>query len=85
MEVTEYKPVSSSTVVSRFGPFTLQARTTFAPMAPASTRLQLVIDTHARGVMGLLLPLLKGTFRKTMLRSLRSIKKQVEATASPMT
>jgi hypothetical protein len=51
MEVTEYVPVSSSTVVSRFGPFTLRARTTFAPVAPASTRLQLVIDTHARGVI----------------------------------
>ena len=85
MEVTEYQPVSSSTVVSRFGPFTLEARTTFAPVAPASTRLLLVIDTQARGVMGLLLPLLKRTFRKTMVRSLRVIKEQVEATASPTT
>ena len=83
--MTEYEPVTSSTVVSRFGPFTLQARTTFAPVAPASTRVQLVIDTHARGVSGLLLPLLKGTFRKKMVRSLRRIKEQVEATASPMT
>jgi hypothetical protein len=63
MEVTEYEPVSSSTVVSRFGPFTLRARTTFAPVGPASTRLQLIIDTHAQGVMGLLLALLKGTFQ----------------------
>jgi Polyketide cyclase / dehydrase and lipid transport len=85
MEVTEYEPVSSVTVVSRFGPFTLQARTTFAPVAPASTSLQLVIDTHARGVMGLVLPLMKGTFRKTMARSLRMIKELVEATASPTT
>jgi hypothetical protein len=85
MEVTEYQPVSSSTVVSRFGPFTLEARTTFAPVAPASTRLLLVIDTQARGVMGLLLPLLKRTFRKTMVRSLRVIKEQVEATPSPTT
>jgi hypothetical protein len=85
MEVTEYQPVSSSTVVSRFGPFTLEARTTFAPVAPASTRLRLVIDAQARGVMGLLLPLLRGTFRKTMGRSLRVIKEQVEATASPTT
>jgi Polyketide cyclase / dehydrase and lipid transport len=53
MEVTEYEPVGSSTVVSRFDPFTLQARTTFAPVAPASTRLQLVMDTHARGGHGL--------------------------------
>jgi signal recognition particle receptor subunit beta len=85
MEVTEYEPVSSSTVVSRFGPFTLRARTTFAPVAPGSTRLELVIDTQARGVMGLLLPLLKRTFRKTMASSLRTIKQQVEATPSPTT
>ena len=85
MEVTEYEPVSSFTEVSRFGPFTLHARATLAPVAPASTRLELVIDTHARGVMGLLLPLMRGTFRKTMARSLRSIKQHVEATASPTT
>jgi Polyketide cyclase / dehydrase and lipid transport len=85
MEVTEYEPVSSFTEVSRFGPFTLHARATLAPVAPASTRLELVIDTQARGVMGLLLPLMRGRFRKTMARSLRIIKEQVEATASPMT
>jgi Polyketide cyclase / dehydrase and lipid transport len=85
MEVTEYEPVSSFTEVSRFGPFTLHARATFEPVAPASTGLELVIDTHARGVMRLLLPLMKGTFRKTMARSLRVIKEQVEATPSPMT
>jgi Polyketide cyclase / dehydrase and lipid transport len=75
MEVTEYQPVSSSMVVSRFGPFTLRARTSFAPVAPASTRLRLVIDTQARGVMGL--PLLRWTFRRTMVRSLRVIKEQM--------
>jgi Polyketide cyclase / dehydrase and lipid transport len=85
MEVTEYQPVSSSTVVSRFGPFTLRARAAFAPVAPARTRLQLVIDTRARGFIGLLLPMMKGGFRKTMLRSLRQIKEQLEATASPTT
>jgi Polyketide cyclase / dehydrase and lipid transport len=85
MEVTEYQPVSSFTEVSRFGPFTLHARATFEPVAPASTRLELVIDTHARGAIRLLLPLMKGTFRKTMARSLRSIKEQVEGTASPTT
>jgi Polyketide cyclase / dehydrase and lipid transport len=85
MEVTEYQPVSRFTEVSQFGPFTLHARARLAPVAPASTRLELVIDTHARGVMGLLLPLMRGTFRKTMARSLRVIKEQVEATASPTT
>jgi hypothetical protein len=85
VEVTEYQPVSSFTEVSRFGPFTLHARATLAPVAPASTRLELMIDTHARGVIRLLLPLMKGTFRKTMARSLRIIKQQVEATAPPTT
>jgi hypothetical protein len=86
VEVTGYQPASSSTVVSRFGPFTLPAQTTFAPVAPAGTRLQLVIDTHARPWgHGLLLPLLRGRFRKTMLRSLRVLKEQVEETASPTT
>src|SRR4029453_10277695 len=60
MEITEYQPVSSFTEVSRFGPFTLHARVALAPVALASTRLELVIDTRARGVMGLLLPLMKG-------------------------
>jgi Polyketide cyclase / dehydrase and lipid transport len=84
MEVTEYQPVSSFTEVSRFGPFTLHARATLAAVAPSSTRLEMVIDTHARGVMRLVLPLMKGTFRKTMARSLRIIKEQVE-TAPPTT
>jgi Polyketide cyclase / dehydrase and lipid transport len=85
MEVTEYEPARSFTEVSRFGPFTLRARATLAPAAPASTRLELMIDTRARGAIRLLLPLMKGTFRKTMARSLRLIKEQVEATASPTT
>jgi Polyketide cyclase / dehydrase and lipid transport len=45
MEVTQYEPVSRFTEVSRFGPFTLHARATLEPVAPASTRLELVIDT----------------------------------------
>jgi hypothetical protein len=81
--VTEYEPVSASTVESRFGPFTLRARTTFAPVAAGSTRLELVIDTQVRGVVKLLLPLMKGTFRTTMARSLRIIKEHLEAAASP--
>jgi hypothetical protein len=83
MEVTEYQPVSSFTEVSRFGPFTLHAGARLVPVAPSSTRLQLVIDTHARGVIRLLLPLMRGTFRKTMARSLRIIKQHVEAPPSP--
>ena len=85
MEVTEYQAARSFTEVSRFGPFTVHARATLAPVAPASTRLELMIDTHARGAIRLLLPLMRGTFRQTMARSLRIIKEQVEATAPPTT
>jgi hypothetical protein len=85
MEVTEYEPVSAFTVVSRFGPFTLHARTTLAPVAVGSTRLDLVIDNRARGVVKLLLPLMKGTFRTTMAKSLRTIKEHVEGSASRAT
>ena len=43
-----------------------------------------MIDTHAREIR-LLLPLMKGTFRKAMARSLRIVKEQLEATAPPTT
>jgi Polyketide cyclase / dehydrase and lipid transport len=85
MEVTEYQPARRFTAVSRFGPFRLHARATLTPLAPASTRLELVIDTHARGPIRLLVPLLRGSFRKTMASSLRTIKEQLEATAPPLT
>jgi hypothetical protein len=74
MEVTEYQPVSSSTVASRFGPFYAAGLDDLAPVAPTGTRLQLVIKPRPAGSWGLLLPLMKRSFRKTMLRSLRSIK-----------
>jgi hypothetical protein len=85
MKVTEYEPVRSFTEVSRFGPFMLHARATLSPVAPASARLELVIDTRVRGTIRLLLPLIWRAFRKTMARSLRVIKEQVEATESPTT
>jgi hypothetical protein len=43
-----------------------------------------VIDTRVRGTIRLL-PLIWRAFLKTMARSLRVIKEQVEATASPTT
>jgi hypothetical protein len=51
----------------------MQPRMTFALVAPASTRLQLVIDTHTRGSW-VVAPLMRGRFRKTMNKSLRGIK-----------
>jgi hypothetical protein len=81
----KYEPVSNSTVVSRFGPFRLQVRTTFAPVSPASMRLQLVIGPPRLRGHRVVAAADDGRFRKTMLRSLRSSKEQVEATASPTT
>jgi hypothetical protein len=66
------------------GPFTLQARTTFAPVAPVSTRLELVIDPRPRAHR-VVAAAAAGRFCKTMARSLRSIKEQVEGTALPTT
>jgi hypothetical protein len=77
--VTEYEPVRVFAAVSQFGPFTLLQRAVFEPVPDGRTRLRLMIDTRAAGGMRLLLPLLKPQFRKTMARSLLSIKEQVEA------
>ncbi len=79
MEVTEYEPDRSFTVVSRFGAFVLTARATLEPLDTGRTRLRLAIDTQASGLMRFLLPLFAGTFRKTMARSLQTIKEAVEA------
>jgi hypothetical protein len=57
---------------------TLRARTT---VAPASTRILLVIETMPRG-HGIIAAAAEGTFGKTMVPSLRVIKEQVEETAS---
>jgi Polyketide cyclase / dehydrase and lipid transport len=77
-EVIEYEPDRLFGIVSRFGPFTLQQRATFEARPEGKTLLHLSIDTEASGPLRLLLPFLKGQFRKTMAASLQSIKQQVE-------
>jgi hypothetical protein len=58
----------------RFGPFRLDQRAEFEPQHDgASTRLRLSIETSAHGPIRMIVPLLRGRFRKTMTRSLRTI------------
>ena len=72
--VREYEPDRRAAWDVRFGPFGLEQRAEFIPdRNGAATRLRLSIDTHAKGPMGMLVPLLRGRFRKTMRQSLATI------------
>ncbi len=72
--VTEFQPDRRAAWDVRFGPFRLDQRAEFYPQDGGSaTRLRLTITTRAQGPVGLLLPLLRGRFRKTMGRSVRII------------
>jgi hypothetical protein len=61
--------------------FTLRAPTTVAPVASASTRMLLVIETMPTGSWDCCFAA-EGAFGKTMVPSLQVIKEQLEATAS---
>ena len=82
MMVTEYEPDRVFAAVSRFGPFVLHQRAVCDPAPGDGTRLQLTIDTRARGPLRVLLPLLRSRFRQTMAASLQTIKKQVESSSA---
>jgi len=73
------KPDRVFAAVSRFGPFELHQRAVCDPAPGDGTRLQLTINTRARGPLRLLLPLLRSRFRQTMATSLQTIKQHVEA------
>ncbi len=79
--VTLYEPDRAFAAVLRFGPFVLQQRVLLHRLAERSTHLALTIDTTARGVMGLLLHVMRWRFRSNMTRSLGTIKRLVEAEA----
>jgi Polyketide cyclase / dehydrase and lipid transport len=77
--VTEYEPDWSAAWEVRFGHFVLNQRGEFAPeQSGAATRLRLAIKTRASGSMRLLLPLLRGRFRRTMEHSLATIARLIE-------
>ncbi len=69
-----YEPDRVAAWDVRFGPFRLDQRAEFiAERGGAATRLRLCVDTAAHGPLRVIVPLLRGRFRKTMTQSLRTI------------
>ena len=66
---------------SSIGPFILTMTCQFAAVDASHTRLLLQGVTEARGGMRLIAPLLKPVFKRTMRRSLATIKAMVEQAA----
>ena len=72
--VMEYQPDQSAAWDVQFGPFLLHQRVELTPdQGGATTRLQLSVETRAKGPVRLMLPLLRSRFRKTMEQSLTRI------------
>ena len=72
--VVEYEPDRRAAWEVRFGAFELDQRAELLPeQAGAATRLRLSIETRARGPLRVIVPLLRGRFRKTMTQSLATI------------
>jgi hypothetical protein len=81
-EVTAYEPDRLACWDVRFGSFHLVQRADFMALSPVATRLRLTIETHARGLMSLALPLMRRRFEANVRGSLRRIRELVEADAS---
>jgi hypothetical protein len=81
--VTEYEPDRSAAWEVRFGPFLLNQRADLMPeQGGTATRLRLAIETRASGPIRLLVPLLRGRFRRTMEQSLATIANLLEQLAT---
>jgi hypothetical protein len=77
--VTAYEPDRVAAWDVRFGPFLLRQRSEYeAEQEGSATRLRLTVETRARGPITLLLPLMRGRFRKTIDNSLRNIGTMIE-------
>ena len=77
--VTEYEPDRSAAWEVRFGRFLLNQRAELIPeQGGVATRLRLVIETRTSGPMRVLVPLLRGRFRRTMEHSLTVIANLLE-------
>ncbi len=77
--VTVYEPYRRAAWDVRFGAFTLHQAVDLLPeQGSAATRVRLSIEARATGPIKLLLPLLRGRFRRTMTRSLGTIKSLLE-------
>ena len=72
--VLQYEPDRRAAWAVRFGPFRLDQRAELIPEQDgAATRLRLSVDTSAEGPIRVIVPFLRGRFRKTMTQSLRTI------------
>jgi hypothetical protein len=72
--VLQYEPPRHAAWEVRFGSFRLDQRAELIPeQGGTATRLRLSIDTSAKGPTALILPLLRGRFRRTMAQSLGTI------------
>jgi Polyketide cyclase / dehydrase and lipid transport len=72
--VVELEPDRRAAWDVRFGSFRLNQQAELIPeQGGAATRLRLSIDTRAQGPVRLIVPLLRGRFRKTMAQSLSTI------------
>ena len=72
--VVDYEPDRRAAWDVRFGPFRLHQRAELVPeQGGTATRLRLSIDTSAQGPIRMIVPFLRGRFRKTMTQSLRTI------------
>ena len=78
LEVTAFEPDRLMTTSSNIGPFILVMTCRLDAQDATRTRLLLHADTRARGMTRLVMPLLKPIFRRTMRRSLATIKSLVE-------
>ena len=72
--VLHFEPDRRAAWAVRFGPFRLNQRAgLIREKGGAAIRLRLSVDTSAEGPIRLLVPFLRGRFRKTMTQSLRTI------------
>ena len=81
LTVLEFQPDARWASQTQIGPFALTMTALIEPADEGTSRLQLIADTHARGAVGFLLPLLAPVFGRQMRRSLDRIKHMVEAPA----
>ena len=78
--VTAYEPDRLAAWDVSFGAFSLRQRAELTVEgAGRATRLRLVIETRARGALKLLVPLMRGRFRRTMDQSLATIAALLES------
>ena len=82
LTVIAFEPDSRWVSQTQIGPFSLTMTALIGAADEGASRLALIGDTHARGAVRYLLPLLAPVFRRQMGRSLGRIKEMVESTGA---